>query len=227
MRNTAKKYDDSILLWELWFNEKTIENKNNLVVYYLDWVKKQAKKIFFKYPNNSLELADYIHWGTIGLIESIFRYDPSIKSSFEAFAILRVKGEILTNLSKISDESAISSVKNKLISERINSLSSDEANFDDILDFVKTFTIGVILEDEMIFSDNSEYITKEPFMCDFIFDKQLDKGISSLSTNERLVVNYHYYSQLNFSDIAELLALTKGRVSQIHREALEKLSIYF
>ena len=50
--------------------------------------------------------------------------------------------------------------------------------------------------------------------------EQLRFVVEGLPEQERLVVTYHYYSELPFRDIAELMQLTKGRISQIHSKAI-------
>ena len=45
--------------------------------------------------------------------------------------------------------------------------------------------------------------------------------VRALPEQERRVVQYHYYHGLDFTEIAGLLELSKGRISQIHRQALQ------
>ena len=35
------------------------------------------------------------------------------------------------------------------------------------------------------------------------------------------MIRYHYYQGLEFKEIAALFGVTKGRISQIHRQALQ------
>lgn len=224
MTAQLEEKDKSKSLWAFWFNNKSVEARNQLISFYSTWTNSQAKAVYFKYPTSSLELADYIHWATIGLIESINRFDPDKNQSFESFAVFRVRGEILTNLSKISDEAALASAKKRRIADRVaNLLSDDKADsFDTVLDFLKSFTIGAILEEDIYRQEETGL--EGSHSEDFLLNQHLTKLIERLTAKEQLVINYHYHSQLSFVEISEILGLSKGRVSQLHKEGLEKLS---
>jgi RNA polymerase sigma factor for flagellar operon FliA len=44
--------------------------------------------------------------------------------------------------------------------------------------------------------------------------------VDALPDQERRVVKYHYFQNLEFTEIARIFGVTKGRVSQIHKRAL-------
>lgn len=179
--------------------------------------------MYYKYPNKLLELSDYVHWAIIGMIESIERYNPTKGDKFEAFAIFRVRGEILNNLSKVSDYSAYVSARNKRVSEKVSSImpsSSQHDEFEDVLHFIKLFSLGVSIEDASTQPDDS--------LCQYETDHLLAKHIKSLmaflNENEKFVIESYYQNHLSFIDISSLLNVSKGRVSQIHASALNILA---
>jgi RNA polymerase sigma factor for flagellar operon FliA len=47
--------------------------------------------------------------------------------------------------------------------------------------------------------------------------------ISQLSPGERQVIEGHYFQQLSFTEISELMGVSRSRVSQLHAGALKKL----
>lgn len=53
--------------------------------------------------------------------------------------------------------------------------------------------------------------------------RELAKRLEKLSEKERQVIALYYYEELNQKEIAEVLGLTEGRVSQLHSQALLKL----
>lgn len=53
--------------------------------------------------------------------------------------------------------------------------------------------------------------------------KELAGFIEELSEKERLVIALLYYEELSRKEIAEVLGLTEGRISQLHSQALGKL----
>jgi RNA polymerase sigma factor for flagellar operon FliA len=53
--------------------------------------------------------------------------------------------------------------------------------------------------------------------------RELAKRLEKLSEKERQVIALYYYEELNQKEIAEVMDLTEGRVSQLHSQALLKL----
>jgi RNA polymerase sigma factor (sigma-70 family) len=47
--------------------------------------------------------------------------------------------------------------------------------------------------------------------------------VEALPEQERMVIRYHYYQRMTVEQIGALLGVTKGRVSQVHRQALRRL----
>ena len=47
--------------------------------------------------------------------------------------------------------------------------------------------------------------------------------VNALPAQERCVMQRHYFQQLTFQDVADMLGLSRGRISQIHRKALGRL----
>jgi DNA-directed RNA polymerase specialized sigma subunit len=64
-------------LWRLYLETASIEVRNSLFLYYLPWMKKISTSIFSKYSNRTTEWRDCIQIGSVALLESIGRYDPS------------------------------------------------------------------------------------------------------------------------------------------------------
>jgi len=49
------------------------------------------------------------------------------------------------------------------------------------------------------------------------------KSLDKLNFQERLILSFYYYDELNFKEISLILGITPGRISQIHSKALIKL----
>ena len=56
--------------------------------------------------------------------------------------------------------------------------------------------------------------------------KVLKEGLLSLKKNEQLVLSLYYRKELTMREIAEVMKLSKPRISQIHANAIRKLRIY-
>ncbi len=53
--------------------------------------------------------------------------------------------------------------------------------------------------------------------------REIARHLQALSEKERLVVSLYYYEELSQKEIAQVLDLTEGRISQLHSQALIKL----
>jgi len=53
--------------------------------------------------------------------------------------------------------------------------------------------------------------------------KRLLAEIERLTPNEASVIRQHYEHGLSFAQVADLMGLTRGRISQLHHAALSKL----
>jgi RNA polymerase sigma factor for flagellar operon FliA len=53
--------------------------------------------------------------------------------------------------------------------------------------------------------------------------ERLVQAVEALPAQERLVIRSHYLQDVPFEEVAATLKLTKGRISQIHKQALQRL----
>ena len=56
--------------------------------------------------------------------------------------------------------------------------------------------------------------------------KILGNAINKLQQQERLVITLYYYEGLNFKEIAKVLDVSQGRVSQLHTKAILRLRAF-
>ena len=52
---------------------------------------------------------------------------------------------------------------------------------------------------------------------------ELHGKIDHLPERERQILDYHYRQGIKFQEIARLMGLSKGRISQLHAQALQRL----
>lgn len=226
----AKSITQEQELWEAWFAENRPSHLHALVDFYQDWSVSLARKFFFEYNLSSYELNDYIGWATVGLLESINRYEPVGGAQFKSYAYYRIKGEVLNQVNKATEQTA-QRLSAKKYEDRIKSLNQKryEENEDGSVseDFQNLFdvTVGLMLGN-LLESDTLEIAQEDNFVND-IFQVELNQKIKhifeELASKERRVLRYHYYYNLKFIQISKIMGITKGRVSQIHSDSLCKI----
>jgi RNA polymerase sigma factor for flagellar operon FliA len=53
--------------------------------------------------------------------------------------------------------------------------------------------------------------------------ERLVQAVEALPAQEKIVIRSHYLQDVPFDEVAATLQLTKGRISQIHKQALQRL----
>jgi RNA polymerase sigma factor for flagellar operon FliA len=128
------------------------------------------------------------------------------------------------SLAQGSQESAHTYDQASMAVERTQSL--DDGSASDPLDAFVAITVGLglgFLLDEGSFpgaktpSDAYAELEKEELRA-FVTE-----GVGQLGEREQMILTLHYYHHVPFVDIAFRLGITKGRVSQLHKRALDRL----
>jgi RNA polymerase sigma factor for flagellar operon FliA len=90
--------------------------------------------------------------------------------------------------------------------------------------------LGFMLEDAGLFSHDGEgapEIRSQTTAYDSLAWKDtvehLHAQLSALPEREQMILRQHYLLGVSFDQIASLLSITKGRVSQLHKAALSRL----
>ena len=92
--------------------------------------------------------------------------------------------------------------------------------------FVSDVGIGLALcwmLDGTAMIENEEAAAAIPFYQDHALRQareRLLRAVDALAPQERTVIRNHYLQEMPFDEIAASLHLTKGRISQIHKQAL-------
>lgn len=219
--------------WVEFHLDRNVEARGRIIESYLPFARMMAAKTYAKRTYPELEFQDYLQYATIGLIEAVDRFDPNRGVKFETFSASRITGAILNGIESLSEKQRQVGARRRAIAARVESVKSDlpdasttEALFSYLAQVAIGLAVGFALEDSGMYQAELE-----PTYADNTYRrvelKQLQKRILSLVNllprNERSVITYHYLQHLAFGEIAAILGVTKGRVSQIHKEALQKL----
>jgi RNA polymerase sigma factor FliA len=208
----------------------------DLVVKHLPLVRALAGKLYRMRWDNSVHFDDYCQMGAIGLIEAAQRYDPSRGAQFGTFASWRITGAILNGLENASEVHQQRAARRRLQGERIESLRvpiAGGSTADDtvaaalarISELAIGLAVGFMLEGSGMYVHGDEATTCDGY-CNLAtkqLRQRLGHAVLALPLQERTVIQSHYFQQRPFVDIAERLGLTKGRISQIHRHAVDHL----
>ena len=213
--------------WNRWFTDHEQLARNELVKIYLPFARTVAAKVYNLRNSDGIEFDDYMQLATVGLIEAIEKFDPTQNAKFETYASYRVKGAILNGLEKGSERLAQGVYRKRYLRDRAASIErgfareDDSGLFREMVDAAIGMALGYMLEDSELAwqaeeSEDNPYKRLEVSRL----KRRLRVIVDQLPEKEGQVVSLHYFEHRNFSDIAEIMNLTKGRVSQLHSHAL-------
>ena len=214
--------------------DKLIEGNTNLVKKYAYFYAGRVQK--------AAEVEDLLQVGMIGLIEAAHNYEQKEGVGFESYARLRIKGAIVDYLRKSSNlcrttvkqkqdtDKAKRLLELKLgrlpypneVAEELQITASDLASWEHNFAANQNQSIDEVTElyGDFIFS-------KEPNVEEKIFNGELKaylrNAMSQLNKQQILVVELYYVKELNVYEIAEILSVSTGRVSQIKSAAIDIL----
>lgn len=172
---------------------------------------------------------DAEQWAYEGLLQAIDHYDPLRGAPFPGFARRRILGSIRDGFARSTELDAQYSARHRLERERLRSLNehaSDGGAIERISEIAVGLAIGLMLQDtKMIASDDDPdpAVSAYDTLAWRQTQSQLAKAVENLPEREASIILNHYEHGLSFAQIADMLNLSRGRVSQLHRSALLRL----
>jgi RNA polymerase sigma factor for flagellar operon FliA len=188
------------------------------------------------------EVEDLLQVGMIGLIEAAHNYEQKEGVAFESYARLRIKGAIVDYLRK-SSNLCRTTVKQKQDTDKAKRLLelklgrlpypaevAEELQITavDLASRERNFAANQNQSIDEVTELYGEFIfSKEPSVEEKIFNGELKaylrNAMSELNKQQILVVELYYVKELNVYEIAEILSVSTGRVSQIKSAAIDIL----
>ena len=204
-----------------------------------------VKKIAFYYVGRVgkvVEVDDLLQLGMVGLIEAAHNYTPKQDVSFSSYAKLRVKGAIVDYLRKSSNlcrgtirrKQDYERAKRKLEKELFRAPEAHEVaselklEINDLLSWQHDFAASQHQSLEEASEAYGDFLfATEKSVEEKIFNGQLKdilrNKLEDLNEQQLMVLQLYYVEELNVYEIAEILSISTGRVSQVKSAAVKKL----
>ncbi len=223
----------------------TGEARGRVVQDFLPLVRAVARKIKGRLPP-SVDLDDLMGAGTIGLIDAVDRYTPQETGDFRRYAAIRIRGAILDELRSLdwaprSTRQAKSEFDEAQweVTGQLGRKATEEELAAGLGMSVEEFrTMRSRLSPKLLLhiedlgrrgnGDRNVYdLLEDPGAVDPAALASLKSSygaivtsIAELGDRERIVLSLFYFEQFMAKDIAKILGVTEGRISQIHHAAL-------
>ena len=217
------------------------DNKDELINENLELV----KRIAYYYRGRVgkiIEIEDLLQLGMVGLVEAAHNYSPQNDVPFASYAKLRIKGAIVDYLRK-SSNLCRGTIRRKQDYERAKRTLEKKLNRDpsdeeiaielqvEVAELSKWKHDFAVSQHKSIDEATEAYgdflFSMEVSVEEKIFNGQLKQllreNLTSLNQQQLMVLQLYYVDELNVYEIAEVLSVTTGRVSQIKSAAVKTL----
>jgi len=206
------------------------EAREKLFELHLPFARGIAGRQFRDRGRGDLEFADLLQLACTGLLEAIDGYDPGRGVPFRGYAARRVRGSVADGIARTSELREQLSFRRRVRRDRMASLAAEggaaQSSADALAalaDLAVGLAVGFMLEGTGLVAGKEASDPRPGPYEGEVFRRvvrRMHEEILALPERERLILRYHYEEGLLFEHIADLLGVTKGRVSQLHRGAL-------
>lgn len=222
---------DEAELWSRWREQGDSEAREALLTLYAGYARVIAASCYARRYHDGIDFDDYEQLAVMGMLEAFDRFDHSRGVLFRTFSSRRIHGAILDGLERMTEVQQQIAAHKRLRDERRLSLIDEHSQSptqspQQIMDFVAEVGMGLAvawLLDGTGMVDPGEASVNRPFYHSAevaqLRESLLD-CVNALPEQQRRVVIYHYLQGIPFQQISSMMELTKGRISQIHKQAI-------
>lgn len=217
-------------LWRRWRYEAESGCREQIFVRYRSLAKAIAARQLSRRPAHGADLGDMQQFAYEGLLMAMERFDPLRGIPFPAFARRRIVGSISNGAARLGELDAQHHARRREANDRVRSLTAKTPPAADPIDrlgeVAAGLAIGLMLADTGLVED-ADRGDPRPDAYESLAWRELHAvlagAIDRLPERERWVIREHYEHGVRFSQIAAILGVSRGRVSQLHASALARL----
>ncbi|MGE4553651.1 MAG: FliA/WhiG family RNA polymerase sigma factor [Desulfovibrionaceae bacterium] len=205
-----------------------------------------ALRLKAKLPQN-VDLSELMSAGSLGLLDALGKFDPTLGIKFDTYSENRIKGAMLDELRRMDWFSRGMRQKVKVIEDAVRQIERETGatatapqlaartgmSARDVQQGLEALQnqmcVSLDAFNDSLVGGRDGLTENEPYQ-NTAFQEMVDKVaslIEELTPREKLVISLYYGEELNMKETAEVMDITEGRVSQLHSQALKKLREHF
>jgi RNA polymerase sigma factor FliA len=222
--------DDEAALWHACRKGNDGRARTRLIERHIEFARIVAARLYARRFCDEIEFDEYLQMARVALIECVDRYEANGVATFRTYAGHRINGAILSGLEAMTDRARQSALKRRTEQERAQSLRIDGGGprsdtFGKLASLAVGLAIGFMLDDVGAFRDEDGAYADNAYSA--LAERQMHRRLRQLAEQlpdrEAFIVRSHYFNEVPFEQLATEMRLTKGRVSQLHKRAIETL----
>ena len=191
---------------------------------------------------SAIEIEDLIQIGMYGLVTAAQNYVIKEGVSFASYAGIRIRGEIVDHLRRNSNlcrttiqmqqkyNTTIEKLSKKLQRTPSNSEIAEDMGIEafELDNWEQAFAANTHQSLDSVYDEFSIWFASndqspEDELSETELRDNLVEALKTLPEREAMLVQLYYVEELNVYEIAEVLDITTGRVSQIKKSAISRL----
>jgi len=220
---------------------ETPKNINALIENNMGLVRKIAWHMHGR-VKSAVEIEDLIQIGMYGLVTAAQNYVVKEGVSFASYAGIRIRGEIVDHLRRNSNlcrttiqmqqkyNASFEKLSRQLQREPKNSEIAKDMGLkaSELDNWEQAFAANTHQSLDSVYDEFSIWFASndqspEDELSDTELRENLVEALKTLPEREAMLVQLYYVEELNVYEIAEVLEITTGRVSQIKKSAISRL----
>ena len=220
---------------------ETPKNINALIENNMGLVRKIAWHMHGR-VKSAVEIEDLIQIGMYGLVTAAQNYVIKEGVSFASYAGIRIRGEIVDHLRRNSNlcrttiqmqqqyNASFEKLSRQLQREPKNSEIAKDMGLEasELDNWEQAFAANTHQSLDSVYDEFSIWFASkdqspEDELSDTELRENLVEALKTLPEREAMLVQLYYVEELNVYEIAEVLEITTGRVSQIKKSAISRL----
>lgn len=207
-------------------------------------VKRIAYHLIAKLPH-TVDVADLIQEGMIGLLDASQNYNTEQGASFETYAGIRIRGAMLDEIRRNNWAPRSVHRKAREIAAVMQEIEQREGRNAQDSEVAEAFGISTSEYHQQLYNASGHQVFSLDELTDHDetlaqpigknesepeqtvqksgFRHALSEAIQTLPERERLMMSLYYNEELNLKEIGEVLNVSESRVSQIHSQTIIRL----
>ncbi len=251
MSHYAPLFDDDTELAATWVAAKLHDDpqaRASLAATYIPLVRYVVSRLNIALPA-SLERADLVGFGTLGLIDAISKYDLDLGLTFQTYAVTRIRGAVLDELRSLDWVPRKVRGRMHAVAEAVAAFEQEHGAEPDVDDVAALTGLSVHEVRSAMVAYRRGYVTsldermdgasedqprgraivdETAELPDEVYDHEesgrvMRQQIRDLPSRDKVVVALYYYEELTFAEIGRVLGVSESRACQIHGRAIKSL----
>lgn len=233
---TTTSDDTSSDTWVAWRDSRDPDARNQLVLQYSPLVKYVAGRVRSGLPR-SVDHADLVSEGMIGLIDALDKFEPERGLAFPTYAVPRIRGAIIDSVRAADWVPRSVRERARDVERAVNELQQRlgrAATDDEVAEAAGLSAAEVRAAREqrswVSYSSTDELAELEELSPELenAFDDEDLRGVlmpavNALPERDRIVVALYFFEGLTLAEIGQVLDVTESRVSQLRSRATRAL----